>query len=80
MASSAFAALFWYISVSTASQVGFRNLIPSPILPPVYPETMGVPLEEMDAVFGEGMGQFFWVYRPDVYNCIFRGAGGILRK
>ena len=25
----------------------------------VYPETMGVPLEEMDAVFGEGMNDVF---------------------
>ena len=25
----------------------------------VYPETKGVPLEEMDAVFGEGMLYFF---------------------
>jgi hypothetical protein len=30
----------------------------------VYPETMGVPLEEMDAVFGEG-SLFRVVVRPD---------------
>lgn len=30
----------------------------------VYPETMGVPLEEMDAVFGEGMNSRFLVLSP----------------
>jgi hypothetical protein len=35
--------------------VSFVTLRGAPILfPQVYPETKGVPLEEMDAVFGEG--------------------------
>ena len=49
MASSVSAVSCWCTSVSFA-------LFPSPHLPdlsPVYPETKGVPLEEMDAVFGE---------------------------
>jgi len=29
----------------------------------VYPETKGVPLEEMDAVFGEGESGFFLLFR-----------------
>lgn len=50
MASSVFAVSSWFISVSFRPNAFLQYVD----LVAVYPETMGVPLEEMDAVFGEG--------------------------
>lgn len=40
----------------------------SNLSPKVYPETMGVPLEEMDAVFGEGATDFVSFASPSLIH------------